>query len=77
MVADKKDDAGLFGWKNWTIPEHPSNRSNITPRPGVNTHFKISRWGGVVGVKIAFLYLLMKCITKISITINTGTNLNG
>ncbi|XP_023345891.1 uncharacterized protein LOC111714905 [Eurytemora carolleeae] len=36
MVADKKDDAGLFGWKNWTIPEHPSNRSNITPRPGID-----------------------------------------
>ena len=47
MVADKKEDAGLFGWKNWTIPEHPSNRSNVTPRPGVNTHFIISRGGGV------------------------------
>ena len=21
MGADKKDDAGLFGWKNWKIPD--------------------------------------------------------
>ena len=39
MVADK-DDGGLFGWKNWTIPASPLNTANITPIPGVRETLK-------------------------------------